>query len=139
MKYDVVQQSLEEFVQANWTCTAVQFDNVAFNTDLYSEFAQFSIVFGDAKKTTVTNGCYRQMGVVFFTIYSKPALGTQRLLELAATAASMFLSKVVQAVAPLTAPRVTLAVPDLMKDLREQDGWVRAQLSTPFFYDIVEI
>lgn len=139
MKYDVVQQSLEEFVQANWSDTQVQFDNVAFNSEIYNEFAQFTVVFGETRKTTITIGCYRITGVAMFTIYTKPARGPQRQLELATPAAFMFLNKVVSAASPLVAPLVTLMVPELTKDLRERDGWVRAQVSTPFYYDLVGV
>lgn len=138
MKYDAVQQSLEEFVQAQWSETAVQYDNAPFNSDLYSEFSQFTIVFGDADKTTVTDsGCYRVIGAVIFTVCTKPAQGSQRLLELAALAADLFRSKTVLPIAPLVAPGIVLKTPSLFKDLQERSGWVRAELTTPFFYDIV--
>lgn len=139
MKYDLIQKNLEKYVQDTWCDTAIQFDNVAFNSDLYDEYVQFTVTFGDAKKTTVTNGCYRQIGLAIFTVYQKPAQGTTRLLKLADKAASMFRSKIVRAVPVHAAPAVNLMVPDLYNDKVERDGWVRAQLSTPFYYDFVEI
>lgn len=136
MKYDVVQQSLEEFVKTNWTATAIQFDNVAFNSDIYTEYLQCTIVFGEGFARTVTKGCYRQVGLLILSAKTKPGIGSARKLELAKLAAEMVLSVVVQPVSPLVAPAVNLKTPDLFSDNKERDGWVMAQVSCPFYYDL---
>lgn len=136
MKYDVVQQSLEEFVVANWPHTALQFDNVAFNSDLYDEFTRCTVVFGEGLQRSVTKGCYRQPGLLILSIYTKPATGTSRVLELATLAATMMTSVIVHSTPPLDAPKVNLKVPDLFKSVKEQSGWVFAQVSCPFYYDL---
>lgn len=135
MNYDGVQQSLEEFVQTNWFDTAVQYDNVAFNSELYKEFLRCTIVFGDGAPRCITKGHYRQVGLLILTVFTKPAEGTVRLLQLASAASKMVVSTIVQPVAPLVAPRVNLLVPDFFKDLNEKSGWVFAQVSCPFYYD----
>lgn len=136
MKYDVVQQSLEEFVKANWTETAIQYDNVAFNSDIYTEYLQMTVVFGEGFSRTVTQGCYRQVGLLLLTVKTKPGIGSARKLELAKLAAEMVISVVVQPVPPLIAPAVKLKTPDLFNDNKERDGWVMAQVSCPFYYDL---
>lgn len=136
MKYDVVQQSLEEFVAANWSQTAVQYDNVAFKSDLYQEYLQCTVVFGEGFSRTVTKGCYRQVGLLLLTVKTKPGTGSARKLELAKLAAEMVLSVVVQPVPPLVAPVVNLKTPELFNDNKERDGWVMAQVSCPFYYDL---
>lgn len=136
MKYDVVQQSLEEFVAANWPHTTVQYDNVAFNSDLYDEYVRCTVVFGDGDQRSVTKGCYRVMGLLILTVFTKPATGTARLLELASLAANMMVSVIVSPTPPLDAPKVNLKVPDLYKNVKEQSGWVQAQVSCPFYYDL---
>lgn len=135
MKYNVVQQSLEEFVKTNWTETAVQYDNVAFNADIFTEYVQCNIVFGEGSARTITKGCYRQVGLLILTVKTKPGLGSARKLELASIAAEMMTSVVVQPVSPLIAPAVNLKTPDLFNDSKERDGWVMAQVSCPFYYD----
>lgn len=139
MKYDVVQQSLEEFVVANWSHTIVQYDNVAFNAELYSEYLQCTIRFGEAaQRTLVREGCYRQVGLLMLTAKVKPGTGSARKLALATLAADMVKNVVVHATAPLIAPNVVLKVPDMFNDDKERDGWVMAQVSCPFYYDFTE-
>ena len=134
--YDVVKQSLEEFIAANWTETQVQYDNVAFNSDLYEEYAQFTVRFGELIKRSLPKGCYRQPGILIFTIKTKPDLGTARKLALAADVATMLTDVVVSPTPPLVAPSVTVKEPALFDDNRQRDGWVMAQLSFPFYYDL---
>lgn len=136
MKYDVVQQSLEKFVQTNWTHTAVQYDNVAFNSDIYTEYLQMTVVFGEGSPRTITKGCYRQVGLLMLTVKTKPGIGSSRKLELAKFAAEMVISTVVRPVPPLIAPSVNLKTPDLYNDNQERNGWVMAQVSCPFYYDL---
>jgi hypothetical protein len=136
VKYDVVQQSLEEFVQINWTYTAVQYDNIAFNSDIYHEYVRSSVIFGEGSSRSVTKGCYRQAGLLIITVFTKPAIGTARKLELANLAAEMMRHFVVLPISPLIAPAVNLKVPDLFNDPKEQSGWVQAQVSCPFYYDL---
>lgn len=136
MKYDVVQQSLEEFVQTNWTETAVQYDNVAFNSDIYDEYVRCNVIFGEGSSRSVIKGYYRQTGLLVLTAFTKPAIGSARKLELANLAAEMMRHVVVLPVSPLVAPAVNLKVPDLFNDSKEQSGWVQAQVSCPFYYDL---
>jgi hypothetical protein len=138
MKYDVVQQSLEEYWQGVWTgITAMQFDNNGFNSDLYVEFLRSNVVFGEGYSRTVTKGCYRQTGLWLLTVFTKPAAGSSRKLALANQAAELVTSKVISPIAPLSAPTVTLKVPSLFNDSKEVAGWVQAQVSVPFYYDFV--
>lgn len=136
MKYDVVQQSLEEFVQTNWSETAVQYDNVAFNSDIYTEYMRCSIVFGDGVQRAVTAGCYRVVGLLILSSFVKPAIGTVRLMQLASIASTMVVSKIVSPAPPLPGPKVNLKVPDMYPDFKEHSGWVMAQVSCPFYYDL---
>ena len=136
MKYDVVKQSLEEFFQTSWTLTAIQFDNVAFNSNLYTEYTSFTVRFGEATKRSLPVGCYRQPGIVIVSAKVKPGRGSDRKLQLATAAAEMFLNAVIRPVAPLVAPVVKMFEPDLFDDDKERDGWVMAQMSCPFYYDL---
>ena len=145
MKYDVVNQSLEEYVQTNWSDTAIQFDNVAFNADIYTEYLRCTVVFGDTDAPEMANGqrsvvprCYRVMGYVFLDVFVKPAIGVVRMLELGTMAANLLKSKQVKPVAPLAAPVVNFGVPTLVKNTSERNGWVNAQISAPFYYDFME-
>lgn len=139
MKYDVVQQSLEEYLLAQWTETQVQLDNVAFNSDLFTEYLRSNVIFGEGFPRTVTKGCLRQTGLWILTAFTKPAIGSARRLELARIAAELMTQVVVSPVAPLVAPRVTLKVPSLFNDAKEQHGWVQAQVSCPFYYDFIGV
>ncbi len=136
MKYDVAQQAIEEFVKTGWNHTDIQYDNVAFNSDMYTEFMRCTVIFGEGHKRTVTQGCYRQIGVLMLSIFTKPAIGSARQLELATLAAQMVTSVVVSPVLPLINPKVKLKVPDLFVDNKERSGWVMAQVSCPFYYDL---
>jgi len=135
MKYDVVQQSLEEFVQTNWTSTNIQFDNVAFNSDLYSEYLRCNVLFGSSASKTVTKGCYRQTGALVLSVFTKPSSGTVRQLELATIAANILNDAVINPVLPLVAPRVILSEPSFHGDNTDRNGWVMAQISCSFYYD----
>jgi len=136
VKYDAVQQSIEEFVRTNWTATAIQYDNVAFNSDIYTEYLQLTVVFGEGHSRAVTKGCYRQVGLLLLSARTKPGIGSSRKLQLARLAAEMVISTVVQPVPPLVAPSVNLKTPDLFNDNQERHGWVMAQVSCPFYYDL---
>lgn len=140
MQYDVAQKIIEQYVAAQWATfvdkTEIQFDNVAFNSDLYHEYSRCSIVFGEGTARTVTAGCYRQSGVLMFSIFQKPATGTERLNKLAARAADMLKSMRARPDLPATSPTVVFKVPSIHRDLNEKLGWVMAQVSCPFYYDI---
>lgn len=136
MKYDIVQQALEAYIAANWTATDVQYDNVAFNSDLYTEYMRCSIVFGNGNQRSVTAGCYRVVGLLILSAFVKPAIGTSRLLQLASMASTMVVSKIVSPVPPAISPKVNLKVPDLYPNFTEHSGWVMAQVSCPFYYDL---
>lgn len=136
MKYDVVQQSLEEFVQTNWTSTVVTFDNVAFNSDEYAEFVRCTVLFGLGRKRAINKGCYRQSGVLILSIYTKPGTGSARRNELATIASMMLIGVTVKASPPLVAPSVHLLDPDMHSSNKETNGWVQTQLSCPFYYDL---
>lgn len=135
MKYDVTQQSIEEFVKANWTHTEIQWDNVAFNSELFNEFLRCNIVFGEGSARTITQGCYRQVGLLMLSVFVRPGEGSARKLQLAAAAADMVRKQAIAATLPLVAPVVKMQVPDLFNDNKERDGWVMAQVSCPFYYD----
>ena len=135
MKYDVVQQSLEEYVKANWSETEIQFDNVAFSSDLYTEFLRVNVRFGDSKSRTVTKGCYRQTGILMLSVFTKPGTGSARQMALATTAANLMNDAVVEPVSPLVAPKVNFLEPSFHGDNNEKHGWVIAQVICPFYYD----
>lgn len=139
MKYDVVQQSLEAYIKANWTATQIQFDNTAFNSDLYTEFLRCNVRFGDSASRTVTKGCYRQTGVLFLSIFTKPATGSARQMALATAAANLMNDVVVNPVSPLVAPRVNFLEPSFHGDNKERDGWIMAQVACAFYYDFQTI
>jgi hypothetical protein len=139
LKYGEVQQSIEEFVKTNWETagtTAVQYENVAFNSEMYNEFAKLSIIFGQAVARTVTEGCYRQPGLVMMSVFVKPSVATKRLNQLADIAADLFKSTRIVSTPPLNAPKVVCKVPSMMKDLNEKMGWVMASVTVPFYYDL---
>lgn len=135
MKYAVVSESLERFVKDNWTLTEIAFEDVAFNADLYSEFVKLNIQLGTGEQTSVTIGHYRQIGMIFITVHVKPGSGSARKLELADLAAQLLTSRIVQPVPPLVAPAVNLRVPDITTNIGDSNGWSRAQVSCPFYYD----
>jgi len=135
MKFAQVQQSIEEYIQAQWTVTQVAFDNAGFNSDLYDQYLRCNVLFGEGRKRTVTVGCYRQIGVLMLTVFVKPAVGRARLLDLANIAATLVTDVRVGATLPLVAPVVNLKVPDLILDNTERSGWVQANVSSPFYYD----
>lgn len=136
MKYAAVQQSLEKYIQTNWTATAgVQYDNVPFNSEAYEEYLRLNVIFGEGISRSLIQGYYRQPGIILLSILVRPAVGSSRKLQLATTAADLVRHKVVQPVPPLDAPAVNLKVPSLFSDNKERDGWVMAQVSCPFYYD----
>lgn len=139
LQYGAVQTSLEQFIKTNWELaevTALQFENVAFNSEMYEEFAKFSIMFGQAVARTVSGDCYRQPGIVMMNVFVKPSVGTARLNVLSDIAAGLFNKAIVNAVDPLSAPVVKFKVPMFQKDLNEKHGWVMAAVTIPFYYDI---
>lgn len=134
MKYDVVQTALEKFVQDAWTLTELTLDNTAFNAELFNEYVECNVVFGDGRSRAVTKGCYRQTGLLILTVKVKPSTGAARKMVLA-TAAADLVKKAVVPPASSGDPYVNLDVPDLFNDNKERAGWVMAQVSCPFYYD----
>jgi hypothetical protein len=135
MKMAVVQQMIEEYVRSMWTATAISYEDVPFTPDIYEEFLQLTIQMGDGQQRTVTRGEYRTIGLIILTIHVRPAKGSARKLQLADLAADMIISKTILPVAPLVSPAVQTWTPDVIKDPKEMNGWVRAQVSCPFYYD----
>lgn len=139
MKYDVVKKSIEEFFIANWTmtpATSIQFDNVAFNSDLFSEYVQLTVRFGDAMKRSLAAKCYRQIGLVIVTVKTRPDQGSDRKLKLARAASEMLMNAKVPAVPVPNVPTVNLREPEFFDDTKARDGFVMAQVSCPFYYDL---
>lgn len=136
MDYDLIQRSIEEFIQANWTHTAIHFDNVAFNSDDYIEYIRCTIIYGDGLQKTLAKGSYRQVGLITLAVFTKPATGVARQLSLASTASRMLTSVTIRAALPLVAPVINCKVADLFVDNVEKFGWVQAQISCPFYYDL---
>lgn len=136
MKYEVVQTALETFLVNNWTETAVQYDNVAFNSEIYTEYIRCHVAFGEALPRSISRGCYRQTGLLMISVFVKPSSGSQRKLEIASAAAEMLRSIVVAPVAPATDPKTNILEPTIVSDNKESNGWVQAVLSFPFYYDL---
>ena len=136
MKYDTVQTALEKYFVDHWTETAVQFDNVAFNSELYTEYIRCHVAFGDSLPRSISRVCYRQTGLLNISVFTKPASGSQRRLEIATAAAEMFRSIVVAPVAPAVEPKTNILEPSIVIDNKEANGWVQAVLSFPFYYDL---
>lgn len=140
MKYDLVQQSLEEWLATQWAATtAIQFDNVGFNSDAYNEYLRSTVVFGEGLARAITKGWYRQTGVWLLSVLTRPGEGSARKLLLANQATELVRSAVIYPVAPLDAPVVKMKVPDLFNDNKEHSGWVMAQVSCSFYYDIPQV
>lgn len=137
MKFAEAQQSIEEYVKSQWgNASPIAFEDVASNSDLYEEYVSLVVQFGESMQTSVTKGHYRVPGLVIVTVYTRPDAGSVRKLELANAAADMLVSKLILPTPPLDAPAIYCKVPSVAKDLRQLDGWVRAQVSCPFYYDV---
>lgn len=139
MKYDVVKQSLEEDFRSRWEMTpvdAIQFDNVGFNSSLFKEYVSFTVRFGEAFKRSLPTGCYRQPGILIASVFTLPGFGSARKLQLVTVLAEMYVNAVIRAQEPLEAPVVNMFEPTMIDDDRERDGWVMAQMSCPFYYDL---
>ncbi len=135
MQYARAQQLLEEYVQSIWTDTAIQYDNVPFNSDLYKEYLRCSIIFGESVPRTVPVGEYRQIGLLALTVYTRPGEGTARSLELATALSELLTSKVVKSSdEPLLT--INLRTPDFFRDQTAKTGWVSTQISLSFYYDL---
>lgn len=134
MKYDLVQVGLELFVQSNWSATEVQYSNIGLHTEALNEYMRCHVIFGEGIARTIGTGCYRQFGLLTLTAFVRPSVGTARLLELATDLSDLVRSIIVPASGGT--PAVQLKVPSLFTDYTERDGWVQAQVSCPFYYDL---
>jgi hypothetical protein len=135
MQFDRVQTSLEAYIQSIWTTTTISFENIAFNSDMYDEFVAMRVVFGDTVQRSIT-GCYRVMGLLILSIYVRPATGVSQALVYADQLSALLVAAQISPVPPHTAPVVQLIAPDLYKGAKEENGWVKVQLSCPFHYDL---
>jgi hypothetical protein len=135
MRFNDVQISLEQYIKDNWTATPLAFENVPLNSDLYNQFVQMHVVFGDSIQRSITN-CFRVLGLLVLSIYVRPAEGMTAALTTADQLSALLVSTEVVAVPPHTAPVVQLKTPDLHKGSKEEQGWVKVQLSCPFHYDL---
>jgi hypothetical protein len=135
MKYDVAQAAIENYIQDNWSGT-VQYDNVAFNSELYTEYLRCHVAFGEGIPRSIARGCIRQTGILFLTVFTKPGTGSQRRLELAAVAAQLVDSVVINPIAPAVDPKIQMTTPSLSADNKEANGWVQSIVSCPFYYDL---
>lgn len=137
MYYDAVQTSLEAYIKASWANARIHFDNVSFVTTNVTDYISHSVRFGDARARTVAKGCYRQLGLIIITCFTKPADGSLH-VKLAETAAELYRHKLITPISPHVAPKVRCHVPDLFVNNKENLGWVYAQVSTPFHYDFTK-
>lgn len=48
----------------------------------------------------------------------------------------MYNNAVIYAQDPLEAPVVKMFEPSMYSDTKERDGWIMAQMSCPFYYDL---
>lgn len=116
--------------------TQVQYDNVAFNSELYTEYIRCHVAFGEALPRSLSRGCYRQTGILFISVFTKPATGSVRRLEIAGAAAEMFRSLILAPVLPDVEPTTMFLEPSMVIDNKETNGWVQVVLSIPFYYDL---
>jgi hypothetical protein len=131
MKYEEVQSTLETYFKGLWTSTPLTFENVFFDSSEVSEFARFSVQFGESAQRALGGNCYRIIGVAFLQIFIKPNIGTFRLTELADIAAGHLANKRVA----LGSGFIHLWLPSLAKSTAARDGWVMGNLSCPFYFD----
>ena len=139
MRYAAVKQSVEVFFLTNWVSTpnnTIQFDAAPFNSEPFTEYVQFTIQFGDMIRTSLASRCFRQFGMVMVSIKVRPGTGAHRKLVLAGAAAILLNNAVVRPVAPLVAPAAKFRESSLYDESVERDGWVMAQVSCPFYYDL---
>lgn len=119
--------------------TAIQFENVSFDSELYEEWIELRILFGDSIKVNLGSNDYRVVGLLMIDIKLKPGRGVVRGLELANQAAVMLASKKVMPQAPLAAPAVYLRVPELYKSNVDRVEGMKYQISCPFYYDVINL
>jgi hypothetical protein len=114
----------------------VSYDNHPFNSDLFDEYVACNVLFADAIQRSAEPRCFQVPGLLILDVHVRPSIGSTRMLELAGYASLLLVTAIIRPVMPNAAPPVNMRTPSVYKDLQEKSGWVRAQVSCPFYYDL---
>lgn len=136
MKFQAVQTLIESYLQDNWTANTLIFENQPVNTELYEEWSRCTIQFGDTNRKSLGNSFYRTSGVLFFDVYVRPGVGSNRAVELIDTAVNLLRDKSLSPTSPDGTPTVHFLEPAVMKSYGEKTGWVSTQLAYSFYFDV---
>lgn len=129
MSFSSKQTAIETYFKNQWgSTTQIEYENDAWNPDLYDEYVRFSIQFGDAVAMELGNKAFRYFGVVFVQIFVRPAVGNARMLTLADTASGLFRTT-------LSVTGVKFLVPRITKFPNSAGGWVQTQLACNFYFE----
>ena len=133
--YAEVQQMLETYVQSNLTQIALAFENQHFDAELYDEYVDCQVLFGEDATREIGMGCARVPGMVVLTVHVRPGVGPARAMEVVDQINALFAKQIISPTPPLSSSKVQTKVPIVTKDLRARTDWAMAQVSCPFHFD----
>lgn len=135
MKYSEVQTMLESYVQTNVTGITIAFENAEFDPTNLTKWLRVTIQFGNSQLRSLGTRCFRVAGIMMCEIFIRPAVGIVDITTFADTLTDLFKgSKIVPALS--ADPTVNFLEPQLTKFPAEQSGWIRGQVTCPFYYDL---
>lgn len=126
---------LESYVQTNVAGIAIAFENVEFDPTNLTKWLRVTIQFGSSRLRSLGTRCFRVPGIMMLEIYTRPATGLVDITTFADTLTDLFKGSSVVPSQPAD-PTVNFLEPALTKFPAEQSGWVRGQVTCPFYYDL---
>lgn len=134
--WDLVTQSLEEYVQGNWDLCPVVFENEPVPDANLDYYARFTVLYGVNRGICLGDPFERrQVGVLYMSLFARPATGMAKLNQLSSQVSQLFLGKIIRPSIEGTAPVVNVRDPQLTTDPNAKDNWVKAVVSFDFYFD----
>jgi len=122
MSFASAKVEVEQYVEANFTATPIEFENASIDFEGLSEWVRVGFQSSGAKRITIGIESYRYYGLLIFQIFTKPDVGAGRSAVIADLLSTLFRSKVLGT--------FHFQVPEAVS-VGESDGWYQTNLIIP--------
>lgn len=114
---------------ANWTDTAIEWENVKFKRQRNEDYVRISLIDVSGENASLGSGHKRYRGLIYVTVFSMKAKGMRTLRTHGDNVAAIFDNQ--------TFSGVVCSVTERRQAGTTPDGWAALTLVTPYYSDVI--